>query len=434
MQQVETTIQSHYLILDQIGNLGEGRGYLRAGYSPEETQVIKYFENLLANLGFVCKYDALGNFSAALAGESGKYIELASHVDTVPNGGNFDGIAGVLTGFEAINNYLNENKSAKHKHGLRLRIWRLEEAGTYNAVYTGSLSAFGQLDPKTLENKFKGQSLYDAIATAGYEPELIKSQKGTINQEEIDSILAHFELHIEQGTVLEKQNKKVGIVTSIRGNNRYLLSLKGRYDHSGTTPMGTEYRKDCNLALAYMLTELDQFRKQYQEIVQTVGVINSDPDRANEFQTAQNGITKVSGSAFFTLDIRSSVSAELESYKSKAIRLLEEQARQFNVEITIKDLGLSKPMESLDKNLGQCLEKICIEKNIPHTFMPSGAGHDSLVVARQIQSSGKQVPVAMLFIPCKNGVSHDPLEFASFEDLAIGTKVLQSAIEKLQYE
>jgi acetylornithine deacetylase/succinyl-diaminopimelate desuccinylase-like protein len=173
-------------------------------------------------------------------------------------------------------------------------------------------------------------------------------------------------------------------------------------------------------------------RFSYPEIVQTSGVINSDADRAIEFGVAQNGITKVSGSAFFTLDIRSSVTHELENYKLIALAKVKEVAERFNVDLNIIDLGLSKPMESLSKDLGLKLEQICIAENIPYTFMPSGAGHDALVVARQKQSSGDQVPVAMLFIPCKGGVSHDPLEYASFEDLGLGTSVLEKAIATLQ--
>lgn len=429
-------IEKHYETLSKIGNLGPTpeSGYLRAAYSDEESAAIAYIAKKAEALGMSVRYDAVGNLAAERIGASGRFVEVGSHLDTVPMGGNFDGAAGVVAGLAAIEAL--SNSGVELESGVRLRVWRGEESSTFNSVYTGSLAAFGKLSPALLENRFGGRTLRDAIISQGYDPSVIERGAATISGAEIDSIRAHLELHIEQGNLLEVSGKEIGVVTSIRGPRRSRVILEGEFDHSGATPMGTAFRKDVNLAIGYTLVALDNLANQHiaqgRDLVQTVGVINSD--RAfNEREPGvyQNAVPKVSGYGYFCLDIRSNDNAFREAYCKEAEQLIIETTNRLGVKARVDLISSSSALESMDGDVRAVLGRAASSLGISSEEMPSGAGHDAAVVGAQKQSGGGSVPVGMVFIPCRGGKSHCPEEYASFESIAKGAMVLAGAIYEL---
>ncbi|HQH27794.1 MAG TPA: M20/M25/M40 family metallo-hydrolase, partial [Oligoflexia bacterium] len=326
-----------------------------------------------------------------------------------PSRRNFDRAAGVVSGLESLIKIFSSDSS--RKRGLRLRVWRCEESATFNSVYAGSLGAFGQARPDCLNNHFRGISLAEAIRSQGADPDYILYGKRTISTAELDSIAAHIELHIEQGNLLEKEHLDIGVVTGIRGPYRSRIILRGEFDHSGATPMGTDYRRDANLALGYILVELDKLAAQHisqgADLVQTIGVINSQKDwNEKHSEVYQNAVTKVSGYACFTLDARSDDGVFLAAYREEADEAIQQTAAKFGVEAEQSLIGFEPGIKVLDSHLAGVIEHAAQELGLSCKRMPSGAGHDAAIVGKQKKSNGLNVPVGMIFIPCRRGKSH----------------------------
>lgn len=431
-----SAIEEHYAVLSHIGNLGQSssEGFLRAAYSDEETEAMRHFEILAIKTGFKVRWDAIRNLYIEIEGQTEKFVETGSHLDTVPMGGNFDGAAGVVAGFEALK-HLSLHISSM-KRGVRLRIWRAEESATFGVSLCGSSGAFGKLDKKNLQRSFQNKSLEDAMKRQRVDISTILEQKPTITQAEINNIAAHIELHIEQGNFLEVSKKDIGIVTGIRGPRRIRVALTGEFDHSGATPMGVEFRRDVNLALAHILTRLDTLAheklREGADLVQTIGVINSDSNfNATHEEVYQNAITKVSGYCYFTLEVRSINNEFRDQYCQKIEELIKDVSQQLRVSATIEVIGSSLAIESLNSNIQEVSSRSCEELGYSHEKMPSGATHDCANVAQQKKSSGSCVPVGMLFIPCRGGKSHSPDEYASYEAIAKGSSILAQTLYQL---
>ncbi len=435
----ESIISDYYETLNRIGCLGESpeAGFLRAAYSNEETEAMRFVEKRALAIGATSRWDAIGNLFLEWPAPSARFVEVGSHLDTVPLGGNFDGAAGIVGGIAAIQRVL-EN-TPQRKNGLRLRIWRAEESVTFSSVYAGSLGAFGKFNSKALGNRFRGRSLEEAMKSQGADPEVARAGRATISQAEIDSIVAHIEMHIEQGNVLEVEAKDIGIITSIRGPYRLKIELSGEFDHSGATPMGVKYRHDCNLALAYIMVRLDEMLKvrvgEGKDLIQTVGVINSFREmNESQREVYQNAPTKVSGFAYFTFDVRSNSRAVMDAYIAEASELIKKTAAEYRVDAEIELIGRSNPLESVDEVVQKKLESAATVLGFSSKLMPSGAGHDAAIVGGQRNSAGKQVPIGMVFIPCRRGKSHCPEEYTSYEAIAKGASVMARAISELVNE
>jgi len=430
----DSRISGHVEAISKIGNLGPRveDGYTRAAWSDEESKAMEYIRQEAYKMGLNTKYDAVGNLFLRTTNNSKQVIQIGSHLDTVPNGGTFDGAVGIITGFESIRAVLRTGLP-KDKD-LELVIWRGEESATFNFAYKGSKAAFGDKMPADILNRtYAGVKLEDAIKKQGFDPSYIKLGKPTISQADIDSITAHFELHIEQANKLEQDGDEIGIVTSIRGGNRLRVEVSGSFDHSGATPMGTKYRHDANLAIGYMQVELDKMLKEYQDrgfdLVQTTGVINSDKEYNTKNPVIyENTLTKVSGFGYFFLDIRSNNKKQRDEYTIQARETILSVADRFGTTVKIIDMGSSDPAEALDADLQKKIEKSALALGYKYQYMPSGAGHDSAIVAKQKKSDGRTVPVAMIFIPCKNGVSHAKEEFATISNIRKGAEVLANTI------
>lgn len=433
------SIKDRYRTLDYIGNLGTTpeAGYLRAAYSDDETRAMKVLAKAAADAGLNCKWDSIGNLSIETPGNFSDWIETGSHLDTVPYGGNFDGLAGVVAGLEAI--IALQAASEQLKRGMRLKVWRGEESATFGVASIGSKAAFGILGPAALSNSFQGTSLKDAILSQNADPSLIENKRATISPKEIDSIYAYIELHIEQGNLLETSGKEIGIVLGIRGAARMIVSLEGAFDHSGATPMGSSYRKDVNLALGHIIVRLDELATRHikdgMDLVQTIGIINSSSE-LNDLNTYiyRNAVTKVSGFGYFSHEVRSCNSDESELFWLEAKEVIRNTSKEFGISASIEELSNTPGIPSLNDSIQAALEAASREVDASFMKMSSGAWHDAAVVAGQQRSDGNFIPTGMLFIPCKEGKSHSPEEYSSPEQIAKGATVLARTMLRLALE
>lgn len=429
-------IEALYQTMHQIGCMGSSpeSGFLRSAWSREESEAIEFIRREAEAIGLSPRVDAVGNMVLEVAGTSGQFVETGSHLDTVVLGGNYDGAAGVIAGLAAIKAVLSS--AAPRKAGLRLRIWRGEEGGTFGGACKGSRAAFGELPPSELETIFEGATLAEAIAREGFDPSCIAERRSTILQPEIDSVAAHIELHIEQANFLERAGIDIGVVTSIRGPIRYRVQLEGAFDHSGGTPMGAKFRRDANLALGYIMVAIDRLSQEAiasgADLVQTVGVINSerainDRDR----RVYQNATAKISGFCYFNLDIRSAQSAFRRGYVERVLATIQETASEFGVVASFSPISDTEPLEALDEGVAAASMASAESLGISACRMPSGALHDCLYLGQRRQTTGGLVPIGMLFIPCLDGKSHCPEEFTSYEAIAKGASVLAGALQRL---
>jgi len=391
---------------------------------------MQYFAAQAESCGLNHSYDSIGNLVIETPGSFNHWVETGSHVDTVPRGGNYDGLAGVVAGLAALQAMVNSNISLHH--GLRLRIWRGEESASFGITSIGSRAAFSQLPPSSLAMRCRGKSLRDSMADQHADPTAIENSIPSISANEKEHIAAYIELHIEQGKVLETEQFDIGIVTAIRGSRRSWVTLNGTFDHSGATPMGREYRHDCNLAMAYIHVRLDELiQKQNRngtDMVQTIGIINSQSERSEKLAIDQNSVSKVSGIAYFSHEVRGCESTEVSTYCDQAESLMLQTAADFGVTAMIETFSDQAGIPALDSQIQQQLAEHCKALGYTHMKLASGAWHDAGTVAQQTRSDGTHIPVGMIFIPCRDGISHSPLEQTSNEQIAKGASLLATSM------
>lgn len=434
----EERLQQHVDQLSKIGNLGPKLedGFTRAAWSDEETKGLEYFKKEGEKMGLEARYDGIGNLYLRTKNNSNYVIQTGSHIDTVPAGGTFDGQVGILGGLEALRGLMEAGAIPPDKD-VELVLWRGEESATYQFAYKGSKAAWGDKMPDDLlSRKFNGVTLEDNIKKQGFDPSFIRDNKPANPEAERDKIKAYIELHVEQANKLESDGDDIGVVTSIRGGTRYKVEVTGRFDHSGGTPMGTKYRRDANLTMATMQVELDKLMREHHakgvDLVQTVGVINTDAETNKDAPLLpENALTKVSGYGYFFIDIRGNNRKTRDAYAEEARATLQAVAKNLNTIDKISNLGSSDPAEKLDTGCQKLIEAAAKRRGYKYQYIVSGAGHDAAVVANQKNSAGEPVPVCMIFVPSKNGVSHDKDEFTKTSDIRKGTEVLADTISML---
>ena len=426
-------LERHFAKLASIGIQPDG-SITRLAYSDEESAAMAYIRAEGEAFGLEGRYDPIGNLILSQPGNHSCRLLAGSHIDSVPRGGNYDGAAGVVSVLEALRQLRSESLNM----GIDLVIWRGEEY-TFNAVYKGSAAAFGQSEPHILYNTYCGQSLRDAILGQGFDPSYIDEGKPSFEPSYIDSIAGYLELHIEQGVRLERQRKDVGIVTSVAGDRRFLVVVEGRFDHSGATPMGPTYRCDVNLAIAHMQVRIDELGAQKQregyEFTQTVGIVNSDPEIDKKYPTVHaNSVTKVSGQGYFTLDIMSANDEFMDTYAAAVHRLIWQTAKAHGVTAVIEQTDVTGGLHSLDDKIQATLEKSATTLGYSWMKMASGAGHDAVIVAKAKRRDNTTIPVGMLFVPCRQGISHSRNEYVSPEQVARGSEVLRESLRTIASE
>lgn len=369
-------------------------GVTRLGYTKVEDDMHNMFKSLGEDEEFYTYIDEVGNTYVANDISQKSYYLMGSHLDSVVNGGRYDGVAGVIAGLLILKWVKDENLDIP----IRVAAFRCEESSNFGKCTIGSGLITGELtkdDIKGLVSK-TGRHIVDIFYSNGY----------NLNPKKIENVKQYLELHIEQGKVLEEYGIKVGIVTDIAGPRRFEISILGEAEHSGATPM--DMRNDALCAASELILELEKIGmdESYRKSVTTVGVINNGPNVLNVIPGEVTLGVDIRGIDIDSLD-------KIESYMKSTIR---EIMKKRNVEIFAQDTGRFDPVKMssyIQKKFIESSEKL----KISHKVMPSGAGHDAMAFS-------KICDTAMIFIPCYRGISHNKSEFSSLLSIYDGCKVI----------
>ncbi|SJZ37487.1 N-carbamoyl-L-amino-acid hydrolase [Enhydrobacter aerosaccus] len=393
-------------------------GVTRASYGEGEQMAHDLMRRIGRDLGLEERIDAAGNLYLTLPGRdrSRPAIMTGSHLDSVPEGGNYDGAAGVVAGMAMLARWRRSGRQPRQD--ITVMGVRAEELSWFSAPYIGSRAAFGLLEPEALDRCRRpdtGRTLAQHMAEAGFEPERIRARQPQL---EASAIRCFLELHIEQGPLLMQKGLPVGIVTGIRGNLRYRdCHVSGRYGHAGAEPR--ESRRDAVFAGAEFAHRLEQLWSEEEtagrDLVATVGRFHTDTD--------VHTMTKIPGEVWFTMDIRSEDNAVLLEIdrRLRAIAIAIGTRRGVSIDLGAFTNALPGP---IDPDLRRRLEALARGLSIPAMPIASGAGHDAAVFG----NCG--VPTAMIFVRNDHG-SHNPHEAMDLVDFALGLKLLVAAVEDL---
>ncbi|KAB2338239.1 allantoate deiminase [Cytobacillus depressus] len=399
-------------LVDWLGEYGKdpNGGVTRLLYTKEWIEAQKALDKLLQEDGLATRYDEVGNLFGRLEGSKYKdeTILTGSHVDTVKNAGKLDGAFGILAGILAIR-YLKETYGQPLRN-LEVVSFAEEEGSRFPYAFWGSKNLVGMAKKEDVENiaDFNGVPFVDAMKEAGFN---FRDESKAFRKD----IKSFIEIHIEQGNVLENEGKSVGVVHNIVGQRRFTIDVIGVANHAGTTPMG--YRKDAVFAASRMIQDVINKAIEYGDpLVATVGKIEVKP----------NIVNVVPGGALFTLDVRHTEKDILVKFTDELTSIINRIANDSGVEVKI-DMWMDEDPIPMDQQIVEAIEKQTKETGLNYKMMHSGAGHDSQIIA-------PIVPTAMIFVPSRNGISHNPLEYTSPEELATGVKALIHSLYVLAYK
>lgn len=415
----EKRFKAEFVEISKFGAIKEDRyldngvlsgGLTRLAFSDEEKEARKYLESLALEAELKYKTDEVGNIFIRyddVIEPNLPAVSAGSHIDSVPNGGFYDGTLGVMAGLEAIKSIKDSGK--KLKRPLELIIFACEESSRFKMATVGSKLIAGKLNLDQLNflKDKNGISLFDAMRNFGLSPN--KYYNAVLEQSTYKSYL---ELHIEQGPVLENHNISVGIVTGIAAPIRYELKIYGRADHSGATPMNM--RSDALLCASKIICEVNKIALKGKTTVATVGYANAKPGVLNV----------IPGECVLGIDIRDIDKEMLYKIDGEITKMIEQICKNDDFDYELTNLVKDTPVV-LSKNLINMLEKNANELYIKTMKLPSGAGHDAMNMV------GIADEVGMIFIPCKEGVSHNINENIDFKDAILGANVLAKTMLEL---
>ena len=400
---------SEQRILDRIEKLSTfgkdslGRGY-RVAYTKGDIEARAWFIGLMKQAGLDVRVDAAGNIIGRRPGSVAglKPIAFGSHIDMVPDGGNYDGCVGSIGGLEVIEVLAQQKISTRHP--LELIIFSNEEGGTIGSMaMAGSLTAAGLKQVSQ-----SGLTMGEGISALGGDPDRIGQavrKRGDLE--------AYLELHIEQGGILDKEKINIGVVEGIVGIIHWEVTLEGFANHAGTTPM--DMRKDALLAASKLVVAVNEVVTGVQgRQVGTIGKLSVQPGAYNV----------IPGKVTMGLEIRDL------SYDKiwQLFREIEKRAATIAGSSGVKISFRKEPNESkpaiADKTLQSLIVRSVEGLGYSHRFMQSGAGHDAQEIANI-------APVAMIFIPSIGGISHSPKEYSTPADMARGAQVLLETVLQL---
>ena len=378
----------------------ETGGVTRLGYTKNEDVMHGAIRNFAREMGLKYSSDEVGN-TYVYDEDYEEYYLIGSHLDSVISGGRYDGVVGVLAGL-LILKWIKENNL---NIPLKVVAFRCEESSSFGIATVGSglITKKLQIEKMKKAKNTEGVSLYEALKFRGYNPECKK----------IEGILNYFELHIEQGRILEDEGLKIGIINSIAAATRYWLTIDGRQDHSGATPMGM--RQDALCAAGEIIIELEKIakRESVHSSVGTVGYLGNYP----------NAFNVVPGRVKMGLDIRGVDKDSIDRIDDEIVKFVDEVCKKRDLNYELDNISKAIPVK-LDEDLKNELSEVATELGIEHKIMNSGAGHDAM-------KFWDIAPTGMLFIPCKDGVSHNKAEEIDYEDIILGSKIIFEELKQL---
>jgi allantoate deiminase len=396
---IETLAGSDYTLSDEA--------ICRYAYTDVYRRTLDYFTRELEALGFEVDEDPLGTLVARNRPKGEPVFGVGSHCDSNRNGGKYDGTMGVVTALEVC----RLNKELGLGLPLQLISFLEEEGSGFGQMLLGSRIIAQRVTEEELKESFRaiddGRSFWEHAEQAGYEPARWRECSHVL-----DDLTGWIEMHIEQARVLQDTGNRIGIVNAIAGYIHADVVVQGRGDHAGATPM--DLRLDPTLPLAESIVELERLaRAAGKGTVGTVGEIEVEP-----------GIINAIGSRVrFSLDIRGpdddayqGVAREITAFADEAAR-----RRAMTAEWTQRQ---SLPATPMDARIVDALVTAAAATGEPSMQMHSGAAHDTMCVA-------DRVPTAMVFVPCKDGISHHPAEDADPADAAVAAEIILTAIRSL---
>lgn len=392
----------HLRELSEFGKNPQG-GVSRVGYTDADKQGREYAMRRMREAGLDVRIDTAGNIIGRVAGRDSrlKPILFGSHIDSVAEGGNYDGTLGSLSAIESIHT-MRERKIVT-KHPLEVVIWQFEEGGLI-----GSRGALGELSERDLALvNWSGKTIKDGIAFIGGNPERLNEAK-----RQPGDYAVYLELHIEQGGTLEQRSLDVGVVEGIVGVFRWEVTVEGFANHAGTTAM-----KDRHDALLSAARFIDMVNRTVTSVpgrqVGTVGKIQISPNTPNV----------IPGKATFSLELRDLDASKVNSIFEAIRRDADGIAKANGTTIRIDPISANAPAFT-DARVRRAVGETAQALGLKSVELPSGAGHDA-------QSMAKLAPMGMIFVPSVGGISHSPKEFTAAEDCVRGGDMLLNTILRL---
>jgi N-carbamoyl-L-amino-acid hydrolase len=395
--------------LAKYGYQPADHGIYRMAFTDADMKSRHWLQDRMKELGMAVRMDGAGNVIGHWPPDNREpAVIIGSHTDSVPSGGQLDGSLGVLTGLECAQVIIESQVRAKYPIEV---ISFSDEEGRFGGMF-GSQAFTGMLSPEAILSAvdLNGIKLSDAMKYHGLDPlAALEAQR------EPESVKAYLELHIEQGPVLDLNKKPVGIVDEITGLFRWSARLLGTPNHAGTTPM--ELRQDAFLGLAEFANELPRVLEENgsDRSRATIGNVSLTPGAANT----------VPGSADFSLDVRDTDEEKLEELSHAFRKALSAIARRRGLRFEFEEISRIEPVHC-DKQIVSRISAQAEKLAIDYETMPSGAAHDAQLIARM-------APVGMLFLPSREGKSHSPAEWTSWQDIETGANLLlQSTLDLIE--
>lgn len=396
-------IEQRILRLAEFGKNPQG-GVDRVAFSESDIQGRKYIMSLMKEAGLKVRIDEAGNIIGQLAGSDPKLppILFGSHIDSVPNGGNYDGALGVIGAIECTQ-VLREN-GIMTRHPLEVVVFSDEEGGT-----VGSLVMTGELTARALEIvSHSGKTIREGIRALGGNPDKLSNVVRVQGD-----IKAFIEIHIEQGNILDSKNIDIGVVEGIVGINWWDVTIEGFSNHAGTTPMNM--RHDALLAAAHLIIAINRVVTGIPgRQVGTVGRIRAEPGAPNV----------ISGEVVMSLELRDLSVEKINSLYERIQQEAKAIAEKTDTKISFTPIDVTSAPAPTDPRMRNIIAESSQELSLTSLFMPSGAGHDAQHMARIS-------PTGMIFVPSVGGISHSPKEYTRPEDMANGANVLLHTILKI---
>jgi len=403
-------LQQHFEAMSLIGKIGD-TGTNRPAHSPDEKKAFALAASWMEEAGMKTHIDNFGNLIGRLEGKDPllPVLLMGSHLDSQPYGGRFDGVAGVLCAIEVVKT-LTEN-NIQPARSIEVISFADEEGWRFNKGLYGSKGILGKLDPDDIERKDKdGISRRQALIDFGCDPGMSKEDEYMPG-----SIFCFLELHIEQGPVLDIGNKPIGVVSGISGPIWWTVKLKGMAGHAGSVPMAL--RKDALLGAAEITLALNEIATQIPG-APTVGTVGT----MNVFPASRNIIAE---EVTFTVDLRDIDIKRRNVYEMDLRKRIDAISKKHSLEYIITEDFVSEPRYCASW-IKEIIHAECTALNLDAPELMSGPFHDALPMSYACD-------YGMIFVRCKDGISHNPLEYASYEDLALGAEVLYgTALQVLQ--
>jgi allantoate deiminase len=394
--------------LGQAGATSAG-GVTRLAYSPAYRQAEEMIRDWLTEAGLDVRADAVGNMIGRREGKAREQpcLMLASHIDSVVNGGQFDGALGVLSAIEVAHAFSEDGVLLDRT--LELVVFVDEEGARWGDGLFGSRAMTGQLPAAALDRVDRQQvSRAEAMKDWGLDP--TRSAEAARDPSEIG---AYLELHIEQGAVLESRAIPIGVVDAIAGPLFLTARLYGRADHAGATPMG-ELRRDALTGAAEVILAAETVaRATSPNCVATVGRVEAVPGAANV----------IPGEVVLTLDIRD-IDARARDLAEAAIRQeIDAICQRRHLTFTVEELQRTEPVTTSPVVI-EAISAACARLGLQCLHLPSGAAHDAQLMTRMAD-------VGMIFVRCRAGISHSPQEYVTPDDALLGAQVMYQAARRL---